>query len=242
MLAGVSVDYYIRLERGNVGGVSDAVLEAVASALQLDDAERAYLLDLVQATRNGTQPSPGPARVQVRETVQFLLDAINSPAQLRNLRMDVLASNAWDHALNASAYDTDDRPVNMARFFFLDPRARAFYVDWEELAPATAALLRAESGRHPEDLGLTDLVSQLKAGSETFRDAWASHEVHFYVFGMANPVRLRHPEVGELSLNFELMELVSDPGLRIAVFTAEPGSASEEALGALTRPLAASRS
>jgi transcriptional regulator with XRE-family HTH domain len=173
MLAGVSVDYYIRMERGNARGVSDSVLENLARALHLDEAERAHLYDLVRAANNGARAPRRQARQQVRPAVQRLLDAMTmAPVYVRNGRMDVLAANRLGRALFAPLFGSPAKPTNMARFIFLDPAAPAFYQEWDRLASDTVALLRAEAGRNPTDRGLSDLIGELSTRSDIFRIRW----------------------------------------------------------------------
>lgn len=231
LLAGVSVDYYTRLERGSAAGVSESVLESLARALQLDDAERAHLFDLARAmqTTLGRRRRPSPQRV--RPSVQRILDAITAaPAFVRNGHMDILAANRLGHAFYAQHFDSPHGPTNSARFIFLDERAPDFYVDWEKVATDAVAVLRTEAGRDPYDRGLSDLVGELSTRSETFRTRWAAHNVRFHDTGSK---RFHHPVVGELSLTYETMQLAADAGLMLFVYTAEPGSKSDEALNLL---------
>ena len=230
LLAGVSVDYYTRLERGNASGVSESVLEALARALQLDDAERAHLFDLARAA-HPTARARRRAPRQVRPAVQRMLDAMTGvPAFVRNGRLDILAANRLGQALYSEHFDNPILPANTARFVFFDRRAVAFYVDWERVANDVVAVLRAEAGRDPYDRDLSDLVGELSTRSETFRTLWAAHDVRKHDTGVK---RFHHPVVGDLSLTFEAVELVADPGLTMFVYTAEPGSRSEEALNLL---------
>ena len=174
LLAGVSVDYYTRLERGNLGGVSENVLDALAHALQLDDAERAHLFDLARAADTIARTRRRPVQQRVRPSVQRILDAISdAPAYVRNGRRDVLAANRLGYALYSEMYVDPARPVNVARFVFLNPRARTFFLDWESAANDTVAILRIEGGRTPYDRGLSDLVGELALRSEEFRTRWA---------------------------------------------------------------------
>jgi transcriptional regulator with XRE-family HTH domain len=231
VLAGVSVPYYTRLERGDMSGVSESVLEALARALQLDDAERAHLFHLARAA----QPAVAPrrrrqSRQRVRPAVQHILDAMTGAAAfVRNGRLDVLAANQLGRALYSEMYVgwAGRVPVNTARFVFLDPRAPDFYRDWERTAAECVAVLRSEAGRDPYDRDLSDLVGELSTRSETFRTHWASHNVRFHLNGVKH---FRHPVVGELSLNFERLDIAPDPGLTIFTYTAEPGSRDAEAL------------
>ena len=230
VLAGVSVPYYTRLERGDMSGVSDSVLDALARALELDDAERAHLFDLARAA----QPAPvtprrrRAAKQPVRPAVQHILDAITGAAAfVRNDRLDILGGNRLGYALYSEMFTDPARPVNTARFVFLDPRAQAFYADWERATRDTVAVLRSAAGRDPHDRALSDLVGELSTRSEVFRTHWASHNVRFHLNGVK---RFHHPVVGELSLNFERLELAADQGLTIFTYTAEPGTRDEEAL------------
>jgi len=230
LLAGVSVDYYTRLERGNAAGVSESVLEAIARALQLDEAERAHLFDLARAA----QPAPRRrrrARERVRPSVARMLDAITAaPAFVRNGRMDLLAANPLGRALYSQHFDSPHGPPNSARFIFLDPRAPGFYLDWEQVATDAVAVLRSEAGKDPHDRDLSDLVGELSTQSEIFRTRWAAHNVRYHDTGAK---RFQHPVVGDLELTYDTMELVADPGLTMFVYTAEAGSRSAEALGLL---------
>ena len=231
LLAGVSVDYYTRLERGNASGVSESVLEALARALQLDDAERAHLFDLARAAHTTTRTRRRAAKQRVRPSVQRILDAITAaPAFVRNGRMDILAANRLGRAFYSQHFDSPHGPTNSARFIFLDPRATDFYVDWEQVATDAVAILRSEAGRDPHDRGLSDLVGELSTQSELFRTRWAAHNVRFHDTGVK---RFHHPVVGDLELTFETMQLAADSGLMMFVYTAEVGSKSEEALNLL---------
>jgi transcriptional regulator with XRE-family HTH domain len=231
LLAGVSVDYYTRLERGNAGGVSDIVLEALARALQLDETERTHLFDLARATQASPPRRRRRAQQRIRPSVQHVLDAMVSvPAFVRNGRLDILGANSLGRALYANQFDSPAQPPNTARFFFLDPRATTFYVEWERVATDVVAVLRAEAGRDPYDRHLSDLVGELSTRSDVFRTLWATHNVRRHDTGSK---RFRHAVVGELNLTFEAMELVADPGLTLFVYTAEPGSKSAQALNLL---------
>jgi transcriptional regulator with XRE-family HTH domain len=231
LLAGVSVDYYTRLERGNAAGVSDTVLEALARALRLDDTERAHLFDLARAAHTSTTPRRRRPQQRIRPAVQHMLDAMSGvPAFVRNGRLDIVGTNRLFRALYSQHFDDAAQPQNTARFIFLDPRATTFYVDWDRVAHDVVAVLRAEAGRDPYDRELSDLVGELSTRSELFRKLWAAHNVRSHDTGLK---RFHHPVVGELSLTFESMELVADPGLTMTVYTAEPGSKSEEALNLL---------
>jgi len=229
VLAGVSVSYYTRLERGDIGGVSQSVLEALARALELDDAERAHFFDLSRAARaTGAQPRRRRAAQRVRSEVQWMLDAMaGAAAFVGNDRLDLLAANQLGRALFSELYAAPARPVNSARFVFRDPRAERFYDDWERVADWCVATLRWAVGRDPHDRDLSDLVGELATHSEAFRTRWATHDVRFHNVGVKH---FHHPVVGELSLSLTRMDLPADPGLTIFTYTTEPGSRSEEAL------------
>jgi hypothetical protein len=230
LLAGVSVDYYTRLERGNLTGVSESVLDALTGALQLDEAERAHLFDLARTANTAARPRrSGPQRV--RPSVQRILDAMTAaPAYVRTGRLDILGVNRLGHALYAPVLDGQTLPVNIARFLFLDPRASDFYVDWDKAANDAVAILRGEAGRDPYDRRLSDLIGELSTRSEEFRTRWAAHNVRLHRTGRK---QLHHPVAGDLELTYEALELPADTGLTIITYTAEPGSASQGALNFL---------
>jgi hypothetical protein len=229
MMAGVSADYYTRLEKGNLTGVSDSVLHAVARALHLDEAERAHLFDLAKAA--STAPSRGPRRPappRVRPSVLRVLHSMTTTAAfVRNGRLDLLAVNQLGRALYAPVFDDRPGPPNLARFNFLDPRSAGFYPDWEAAADTSVALLHTEAGRDPYDRGLTDLVGELSTRSEAFRARWAAHDVRLHRTGVKH---FCHPAVGRLDLTFDAMEIPTDPGLTITCYTAEPGTPSDQNL------------
>jgi transcriptional regulator with XRE-family HTH domain len=229
VLAGVSVPYYTRLERGDMNGVSQSVLEALARALELDDAERAHLFDLARAAQpTGARPPRRRAKQRVRPEVQWTLDAITGAAAYAgNDRLDILAANHLGRALFSELYAASARPINSARFVFLDPRAETFYDDWGRIAGECVAILRWAAGRDPHDRDLSDLVGELATHSEAFRTRWAAHDVRFHNTGVKH---FHHPVVGELTLSFNRLDLPADHGLTIFTYTAEPGSRSEEAL------------
>ena len=230
-LAGVSFEYYKRLERGNATGVSDTVLDALAHALQLDDAERAHLFDLARAANPGVplrQRRSSPKTI--RPSLYHVLDAITAPATLSNGRGDYLAANTLGKALYAPLFESREQPPNSARFTFLDPGSQEFFIDWEHAARDLVAHLRSEAGRNPHDRALSDLIGELSTRSEPFRQWWAAHNVRYHQTGTK---RLRHPIVGDLDLNYEVLPLPAD-GLRLAIFTAEPGTTSADALHLLS--------
>jgi len=229
-LAGVSIDYYKRLERGHVSGVSESVLEALSQALQLDDAERTHLYDLARAANPVAPRRRRSVQERVRPAVQRILDSIDTPALARNARLDHVAANDLGRALYAPMFDSREQPPNSARWTFLDPAAVDFYPDWERVAKDLVAHLRSQAGSNAFDRGLTDLVGELSTRSQEFRTWWAAHNVRFHQTGVK---RIHHPIVGDLKLTYETMELSADAGLVIAVFDAEPASRSKEALNLL---------
>jgi transcriptional regulator with XRE-family HTH domain len=230
VLAGISVEYYIQLERGAVRGVSERVLEALARALQLDEVERAHLFDLVRAAKR--RPAKRRKNLeQVRPGVQRVLDTITTAAAfVRNGRLDILGANRLGYALYSEAFADPQRPVNLARFVFLDQRSRTFYADWEGIADAAVGNLRAEAGRDPDDRDLSDLIGELSVHSEDFRVRWASHDVGQYRSGVQP---FHHPAVGDLTLSYEALELTADINLTLLVYTAEPDSPSQKAIDRL---------
>ena len=229
-LAGVSVEYYKRLERGNVSGVSELVLDGLARALQLDDAERAHLFDLARAASPVAPKRRRPVKQRIRPVVQRILDQLTTPATVRNSRLDYVGANPLGRALYAPVFDSPEQPANSARFTFLDPAAADFYPEWEQVASELVAHLRSEAGRNPFDRPLSDLVGELSTRSDEFRVRWAAHNVRFHRTGTK---RIHHPVVGDLELRYETLELSADDGLSMAVFTAEPGSSSQQALDLL---------
>jgi transcriptional regulator with XRE-family HTH domain len=234
ILAGVSADYYTRLERGDMSGVSESVLEALARALQLDDAERAHLFDLARASKPTSAPRRRRApRQRVRPSVQHLLDGLTGAAALvHNARLDNLAANQLGYALYSDQFAATrgPGPVNSARYVFLEAGAREFYVDWDRAASDVVAVLRSAAGRDPYDRDLSDLVGELSTQSDEFRTRWAAHNVRFHDTGVKD---YHHSVVGDLTLTYNRMELSADPGLMIIAYTAEPGSKSAEALSLL---------
>jgi transcriptional regulator with XRE-family HTH domain len=229
-LAGVSVDYYNRMERGNLGGASDGVLEALAQVLRLDEAERAHLFDLARSSRPSGARGHRPAKTSIRPSVQWVLDSMTGAAALaENGRLDALGANRLGRAFYSDLF-SGGGPVNWARFIFLDSRARDFYVDWERSAKDCVALLRSEAGRSPHDRELSNLVGELSTQSEEFRGHWAKHNVRLHNKGVKH---FNHPVVGELELSYDRFQISADPGQMIVAYTAEPGSKSAEAFGLL---------
>ncbi|CAN5296237.1 helix-turn-helix transcriptional regulator [soil metagenome] len=219
LLAGVSVEYYVRIERGSLAGTSDGVLDALATALQLADAERDHLFHLArQSGASGGRRHRKPPTT-VRPALQEVLDAIaGAPALIRNNHHDVLAMNHLGRALYSPLLADPRRPANIARFVYLHPdAAKAFFVDYDQITPNAAATLRMEVGRSPHDEELIALVGELSTGSELFRQQWASADVRLHGYGSK---RVNHPVVGRLDLNFESMDLPTEPGLQLNVYTA----------------------
>lgn len=232
LLAGVSVDYYVRMERGSLTGASDGVLDALASALQLDEAERAHLYHL--ARQSGTPGGPRHRRptataATVRPALQQVLDALtDAPACIHNNCYDVLAMNQLARALYSPLLADTRRPANTARFVYLNPEAaKEFFVDYDHIARDAAAKLRMESGRNPHDEDLTALIDELTESSELFRQRWASRDVRLQWSGRK---RVHHPVVGRLDLDVESMQLPSDPGLHLNVYTAPTGTPTADGL------------
>ncbi|MET9497187.1 helix-turn-helix transcriptional regulator [Streptomyces sp. NPDC006552] len=234
LLAGVSVDYYIRLERGNLRGASDSVLDSLSHALHLDDAERAHLYDLARAA-SASEPRPRAATGRIRPVVLRVLDAMTGlPAYVRNGRFDIVAANPLGRALYAPVYDSplfaQRGPVNTARFLFLDPGSADFWPERDKAADDSVAFLRTETGRSPRDKGLMDLIGELSTKSEEFARRWARHDVKFQRSGAK---RLRHPLLGDLALPYEAFDLPADPGLHITVYSPEPDSPERRSLDLL---------
>lgn len=229
MLAGMSVEYYTHWERGNLAGASESMLEALSRALQLDEAERAHLFDLAWATSTSARGGRKGARPRIRPSIYGVLDALTTPAYLRNSRMDILAANQMCFALYADILSSRTLPLNLARFVFLDPRAGEFFLDWSSVADDTAATLRTEAGRSPLDRALSDLVGELATRSEAFRSRWARHNVRLH---RSTPKRIHHKIVGELELTGDALELPGD-GLTLIAYTAAAKSHAQEQLGFL---------
>lgn len=227
-LAGLSVEYYTRLERGSISGASPQVLESIARALCLNDAERSHLFNLA----NAASPSARPPRRRTsksympHQSLQWALDAVTAgPAFVRNGRMDLLAGNPLMRAFYKDCYDMPGRPPNLARFTFLDERAHEFYPDWDAFAEVTVSILRTEAGRDPHNKELHDLIGELGTRSEEFRRRWGAHNVRHHGTGFKT---FNHPIVGEMILAFEGLEMAAEPGLTLTIYTAEPGSPSAE--------------
>ncbi|MBN1172414.1 MAG: helix-turn-helix domain-containing protein [Micromonosporaceae bacterium] len=235
MLAGMSTDYCTRLERGNLTGVSPAVLESLARALRLDEAERAHLRDLADTAGDAHRAAPARTprrstnRTVVRHGVQRILDTIATPAYARNARLDILATNRLGRALFTDAL-SGGTTFNLARYLFLDPRSQDFYREWTTVAADCVAALRTEAGRDPYDRGLTDLVGELSTRSEPFRTWWATHRVKLHY---TTTKIMHHAVAGDLELTGEALHLPGDPGITIITYTFEPASPTEQALAFL---------
>ncbi|MET7461766.1 helix-turn-helix transcriptional regulator [Nonomuraea sp. NPDC005501] len=226
-LAGVSVDYYIRLEQGRGQSVSDAVLDAVARVLRLDEVEQAHLRDLARPHKQ--EERPRTAQQRVRPGARLLVESVSGPAFLLGRCMDVLAWNPMGDAVIGFS-GRDDRTRNQARDAFLNPAAREFYLDWQAVAAETVAYLRLEAGRRPRDKRLAELVGELSLRSEEFRRLWADHQVKEKTYGVK---RMLHPVVGRLDVGYETLALPGDPDLLLVVYTAAPGSEAAEKLAVL---------
>jgi len=231
-LAGVSVEYYAKLERGTIAGASAAVLDAISRALQLSDAEHAHLLDLARAAdgipssgRGRRRAStPGPARPSLEWALSSIKDSI---AVVRDQRQNIIATNELGRAFYAPIIGDGGRIPNLARFQFLDPAAHDFYPDWEKFADMCVAVMRAEAGRDPHDKGIQDLVGELSTRSDLFRTLWAAHNVRIHGSGTK---RFNHPVVGEVTLVYEELAITAEPGQVLLIYSAEPGSQSAERL------------
>jgi len=231
-LAGVSVEYYAQLERGNLAGASSSVLDALARALHLDEAEQQHLAALARAAGPGTRTRRKQPAQQIRPSIARALELMTElPAFVGNGRGDVLAANSLTQALYAPMFDDPTRPANHARFAFLNPRARDFWRDWERIATVTVAMLRAEAGRDPYDRALTDLVGKLCTRSEDFRTRWAVHDVRLHRTGIK---KFRHPVVGDVDPDVETMRLAADPGLTMTLLSTPAGSSGDDALRLLS--------
>ena len=229
LLAAISTDYYARIEQGR-RHAPEPVLDAIARVLQLGPDEREYAFELARTTTGRTDAASRPrsSRQQIPAGVRALMDAmVSAPAIVQNGRLDIVGANALGRALYAEVFDRQRRQPNLARFVFLDPRASTFYPDWEIMADTAVAILRVEAGHSPYSKELTDLVGELATRSDEFRRRWAAHHVRSHRRGTK---RLHHPVVGDLTLRYEALEIPDSAGLILFGYTAEPGSASEDAL------------
>ena len=231
LLAGMSVQYYTRFERGTATGLSEGILDGISRALRLTEAEHRHLYDLVRVANAGVAPLRRHAPVrqqQVSASVQQTLDAMaDVPAFVQNGRLDIVGSNRLFRAVFSEAFLAPRRPPNFARFVFLEPGARDFYREWDDSAYQVVALLRGEAGRAPRDRLLSELVGELSVQSAPFRTLWASHDVRDHRSGIK---RIHHPVVGDVDLTYQAMDLSGERGLQLVAYTAEPGSGSADAL------------
>jgi transcriptional regulator with XRE-family HTH domain len=230
LIAGMSAEYYKRLERGNASGVSDAVIDGVSRALQLDDAEHSHLYELIRTANAGVLPlrRRSTRKSQLTAGMQQTIDAMSTvPVFVQNSRLDAIATNLLGRALFSEMFDDVRPPVNAARFVFLDPRAQTFYQDWDSNTRQIVALLRVEAGRSPYDRQLSDLIGELSTRSDVFRKLWGAHDVREHRTGIK---KVHHPVVGSLDLTFQSMDLSADHGLQMLVFSAEVGSRSYDGL------------
>lgn len=232
-LAGMSSDYYAKMERGHLAGVSTEVLAALARALQLDEAETEHLYDLAR----GAAPTPARRRSRapepvVRPSLQRFLDTITgTPTWVRNRQMDIVATNPLGRALLSPVLEDRASRGNNARFTFFNPAARIYYPDWEQGASSIVATLRSDAGRNPHDKGLTDLIGELVTRSDDFRLRWAAHDVRYHRTGVK---RIYHPEVGDLEFSYEAFDLPDSPGWSMYACTTAAGSPSEERIALLS--------
>jgi transcriptional regulator with XRE-family HTH domain len=233
-LAGMSVEYYAKLERGSLGGVSAGVLDAIARALRLDEAERAHLFHLAHAA-DGTTAAMRPRRRSktwtVRPSLQWTLDSITTgPAIVGNNRADLLVTNHLGRAMYADVCNDPTGQPNFAWFTFLDSAARRFYPDWDLAAEMSVANLRTAAGADPHDKALHDLVGELSTRSEEFRRRWSAHNVRTHGTGTKH---FHHHVVGDLTLAYESLDLRAEPGLTMTIYSAEPNSPTAYALALL---------
>ena len=232
-LAGVSLSWYTRLERGDAVGASDAVLDAIARTLQLDDIERRHLVDLARAS-GGASPASRrrPAAGTVRSTLQLVLDQMTEmPAIVQNDRSDILAMNALGRALYSGLIAGSEGGWNHSRYLHLDPGSQTFYPEWDQIADFSVAMLHVAAGRNPYDRELSNLIGELATRSEDFRARWAAHDVHEHQAGVK---KVHHEIVGDMTLIYQTLVLPGEPGLTMYLYTAEPGSPSADALRLLS--------
>ncbi|MEU0782676.1 helix-turn-helix transcriptional regulator [Streptomyces sp. NPDC006173] len=232
MLAGVSAEYYARMERGSLSGTSEAVLDSLARALQLDESERAHLLDLARTASTTRRPVRRRTAQPIRPGLQQLLDAMtDAPAFIRNGRLDILATNQLGKALYWPLFQDPARPVNMARYQFLNPNAAEYMTELDTQRASAAALLRTEAGQDPYNRELSDLIGELSTQSEAFRSLWAAHNVRLHHTGIK---RFRHPAVGDLTLAFEALPIPTDPGLVLTALSTGTSTPAHDSLKLLT--------
>lgn len=225
--AGLSTDYYTRLEQGRHRSPSEAVLEGLASALELDQTAREHLFALARAAAGGGRRDPGAGTVQrVRPSLHQLLDQLTElPAFVRGRRTDVLAMNPLARFVLHDFMVEPVRERNLLRWALLDPEARTRYVNWESTVRSMVGTLRLDAGRHPDDPLLTELVGDLAVRSPEFRVWWAEQQV---VERTAGVKRLNHPLVGELTIDYEALDVVGETDQTLFIYTTKPGSESQE--------------
>ena len=231
VLAGISVEYYTRLERGNAAGVSEDVLEGIARPCNSTKPNEPTCSTSSAPPTAASPTRRRPSQERVRPTVQRILDSMTGvPAYIRNGRLDILAANPLGHALYSPVFSDITGTANMARFIFLNPQATEFFHGWEQIANDAVAILRAEAGRDPYDKRLSDLIGELSTRNDEFRVRWAAHNVKFHRTGTKT---LHHPLVGDLTLDYEALDLPGDSGQRILIYSAEPESPSQAGLNLL---------
>ncbi|GAA3220766.1 helix-turn-helix transcriptional regulator [Actinocorallia longicatena] len=228
-LAGVSVEYYTKLERGNLTGASDGVLSAIARALRLDETETAHLHHLARASASPPTRTRRVKAPEIRASVRRVLESMTGvPALIRDHRFDVLAASSLARALYAPMFTAGPAlPVNSMRFTFLDPHAQAFYPDWTDVAHGAVAALRIAAARNPHDQNLISLIGELSMRSDPFRTWWAAQDVYVHQHGTK---RFHHPAVGDLTLDYEAFELPGEAPLTLLTYSAEPGTPSGDGL------------
>ena len=227
MSAGISVEYYARIERGDLRGVSVEVLDALARTLHLDEAETDHLHDLAEAAGPPARRRPREAEQVFPESLQRFVDAVSVPVWVRDRRMDIVAANRVARALYEPVLSDPAARGNTARFVFFSPASRIFFPDWEDNASGIVATLRIYAGQSPRDKRLSDLIGELATRSDDFRVRWAAHDVRHHRTGIK---RIHHPEVGDLELGYEAMDFPAHPDWFMFGYTAAPGSPSEERL------------
>jgi transcriptional regulator with XRE-family HTH domain len=230
LLAGVSFEYYARMERGDLSGVSPDALGRLCQVLHLDEAETGHLHDLARAAKPRPARRKNPEDQAVRPSLRRLLDAIVAPVWIRDRRMAIITANGLGRALYAPILDDPANRANTARFTFFNPAAGTFFPDWDRVADEIIATLRCHAGQRPHDKGLTDLIGELVTRSEEFRIRWARHDVRFHRLGIK---RIHHPLVGDLELDYEALDLPANPDWFLFAHTADPGSPTEERLALL---------
>jgi len=226
-LSGVSVDYYTRLEKGNIVGVSDTVLNAVARALQLTPVEREHLLDLARSANRSPVAAVNPGvEPALRPSMQRTLDSMNVPAIVQTPSQDIVAANLLARAMYAPLFDGAEQP-NFAFFNYLDPRSRDFFVDWPWARRTAAAIMRFEMGRNPANARLNAVIEELTQTSALFVEDWARNDVHEHRTGVKS---FRHPQIGVLEVVFDVFETPGEPDLKMVTYSAPSGSETAEKL------------